>query len=537
MWYKYIFSFLCLIINFNLFCDNSIFVDKSFVDLISDVNSKNKVEKNLLNRKDFFLIVYDDFDLSDLKTFVFQDCFIKKDVKSFLEISNEIHDGKNKYDTKITFSYDGDIPKIINLNNYTLVVFKVELTDKSTKYICCNDCNSIDNEGIFSYVDKIKSITIEHIYKTDSSKKWDNCENLFKGCKNLEEVDFKDHDYDFINIDCMFCDCINLTCIRNIISIFAKSQNIKNCKSLFIGCIKLQFENIGFVGILLPKIFNIFERSPFKTIDLSSCIFSNVESISFSFCENLIEIHLNITSETNNLKDLKNMFYECKSLLILDLSKINVNNVTDFESAFYNCTSLKEINLTGWKFKEDSLKVNLFVSCINLEKIIGLEDIKFSKQDNTGKDYSIFDGFVNLKILDLSTFIFEDCENTFISNCSINTLILPKDRKSAAIFINKCLNNTNSRNKIIFIKYKDYTITDIIEDDDLVSFINNPVKYINNRASIQMEVRLYKEKKKKEEEEKKEKEENNFKDINNKSSENNKCCRCFFICCIRFKKK
>ena len=39
------------------------------------------------------------------------------------------------------------------------------------------------------------------------------------------------------------------------------------------------------------------------------------------------------------------MFFECSSLISLDLSNFNTQNVTDMILMFYNCNSLKKENI------------------------------------------------------------------------------------------------------------------------------------------------------------------------------------------------
>jgi len=42
------------------------------------------------------------------------------------------------------------------------------------------------------------------------------------------------------------------------------------------------------------------------------------------------------------------MFYKCKSLKYLDLSKFNTKKVTDMNNMFSGCTLLKDINVTNF---------------------------------------------------------------------------------------------------------------------------------------------------------------------------------------------
>ena len=43
---------------------------------------------------------------------------------------------------------------------------------------------------------------------------------------------------------------------------------------------------------------------------------------------------------------MKSMFYNCKSLISLDLSKFNTKNIKSMKSMFYNCKSLISLDLS-----------------------------------------------------------------------------------------------------------------------------------------------------------------------------------------------
>ena len=42
------------------------------------------------------------------------------------------------------------------------------------------------------------------------------------------------------------------------------------------------------------------------------------------------------------------MFYNCSSLIELDLSNFNTNNVINMSYIFFDCSSLKELNLSNF---------------------------------------------------------------------------------------------------------------------------------------------------------------------------------------------
>ena len=52
---------------------------------------------------------------------------------------------------------------------------------------------------------------------------------------------------------------------------------------------------------------------------------------------------------TNKVTDMKVMFYECSSLIELNINNFNTNNITDMNGMFYKCSSLNELNLNNFK--------------------------------------------------------------------------------------------------------------------------------------------------------------------------------------------
>ena len=59
---------------------------------------------------------------------------------------------------------------------------------------------------------------------------------------------------------------------------------------------------------------------------------------------------------------MQSMFYECKSLTSLDLSKFNVQNVTTMKFMFYQCSSLAELKLFPVNFR-NGVDISLIFSC------------------------------------------------------------------------------------------------------------------------------------------------------------------------------
>ena len=64
------------------------------------------------------------------------------------------------------------------------------------------------------------------------------------------------------------------------------------------------------------------------------------------------------------------MFYNCKSLNVINLANLNVSNVTSVNSLFYNCHELSRVILSGWSLDSIELTENMFCNCSDLFTII-----------------------------------------------------------------------------------------------------------------------------------------------------------------------
>ena len=64
----------------------------------------------------------------------------------------------------------------------------------------------------------------------------------------------------------------------------------------------------------------------------------------FYDCNSLISLDLS-NFNTQNVTNMRRMFCECNSLISLDLSNFNTQNVTNMYNIFYDCNSIKKENI------------------------------------------------------------------------------------------------------------------------------------------------------------------------------------------------
>ena len=119
----------------------------------------------------------------------------------------------------------------------------------------------------------------------------------------------------------------------------------------------------------------------------------NVKDMSnmFYICSGLISLdvtHFN----TENVKDMSNMFYGCSGLISLDVTHFNTGNVTSMRNMFYSCSSLTSLDVTNFNTANVTDMSNMFSNCRNLTTIYVSDKFVINN-----KNYSLFFGCEKLK--------------------------------------------------------------------------------------------------------------------------------------------
>ena len=257
------------------------------------------------------------------------------------------------------------------------------------------------------------------------SKKLKNCSYMFRGCRNITNIDLSSFDSsDVTDMSYMLSECFNLKEINlnnlnvnNVIDmnhIFDKcqnlekiefpqsfnTQNVKNMSFMFHWCYNLSEINFSssFINNKLVNIRGLFAKcQKLKYLDLTNFNTKEVQDMSYMFdnCINLEEIKMNpfTSSKVTNMGHMFNkcfllkninltsfkgehvkcmsfMFNDCKQLIDVDLSKLNNDNEINMINMFDGCSNLKKINLSSYKIKSKSNIEKMFDNLLNLEQII-----------------------------------------------------------------------------------------------------------------------------------------------------------------------
>ena len=128
----------------------------------------------------------------------------------------------------------------------------------------------------------------------------------------------------------------------------------------------------------------------------------------FGSCKKLRNIEGIEFLNTEKVKDMRGMFYECICLENLDLSKFDTKNVTNMRNMFYNCQKLKTLDLSSFETDMVTNMESMFYNCILLNTL------KLTNKFNTQKVEdmcSMFNSCKELKTINLSGFDTQNVEN------------------------------------------------------------------------------------------------------------------------------
>ena len=101
-----------------------------------------------------------------------------------------------------------------------------------------------------------------------------------------------------------------------------------------------------------------------------------------------------------NATSCRCMFYNCKNLTSLDLSRLDTSGVTDMRCMFRDCINLTAIDLCNFDTSNVTSMVEMFYGC---RKLITLDLSSFDTSKVTAM-HSMFSRCCNLKHLDISSF-------------------------------------------------------------------------------------------------------------------------------------
>ena len=97
------------------------------------------------------------------------------------------------------------------------------------------------------------------------------------------------------------------------------------------------------------------------------------------------------------LLNTSNMFFNCKTLLTLDLSNFDSSYVKNMGSMFYGCRNLQKINLSNFKTDKVTYMSNMFAYCISLTEL-DLSSFNTINVTNMGNMFQDCSSLISLNI-------------------------------------------------------------------------------------------------------------------------------------------
>ena len=202
-----------------------------------------------------------------------------------------------------------------------------------------------------------------------------------------------------------------------------KFHNKKELKEYLKSEIEKQGENVVIrdLDVSLIEDFNYLFygiANGVKTLDLSGWKTSNVKNMSdmFSNCKNITSLDLS-DWDTSNVENMWNMFNYCESLKSLDLSGWDTSNVNNMWSMFNECKNLKSLDISGWDTSNVNNMTRMFNYCESLKSL----DISGWDTANVEGMNQMFARCKSLESLDLSgwdtsnvkdmRWMFSECES------------------------------------------------------------------------------------------------------------------------------
>ncbi len=153
------------------------------------------------------------------------------------------------------------------------------------------------------------------------------------------------------------------------------------------------------------------------SIDLTGCNLNNLNDVSNMFygCSSLksVKFDQNAFSKFENISEL---FSECTSLEEFDFSSYDMRNIKNMSRIFNSCTNLKTVSFENCQFNEIINIDALFDSCLNLNKI-NFKNVHMKNIENLS---GICANLINLEEVDFENSVFDEVSSMkgFFENCA-----------------------------------------------------------------------------------------------------------------------
>ena len=199
--------------------------------------------------------------------------------------------------------------------------------------------------------------------------------------------------------------------------VYLNNKRITNNNNYVVSEIEPFTLKVIFKDSLVDMSYMFYNCSSLISLNLLNFNTNNVKDMSYMFynCSSLINLDLSYF-DTNNVENMKYMFCNCSSLTNLNLSNFNNNNVIKMSYMFSNCSSLTSLNLTNFYTNNVVNMSYMFHCCYKLNNL----DLSYFNTNNVIDMSYMFYNCSSLINLDLSYFDTNNVSNMsyMFYNCS-----------------------------------------------------------------------------------------------------------------------
>ena len=241
-----------------------------------------------------------------------------------------------------------------------------------------------------------------------------------------------------------------------------------NCEKLkaIIGIKNLKTDNVTTMD------FMFYNCSSLINLDVSNFNTVKVTSMNdmFEGCHSLTRLDLS-NFNTSNVTDMERMFYGCSSLTNLYLSNFNTSNVTDMRRMFTGCSSLTSIDVSNFNTVKVTSMDGMFSQCSSLTCI----DVSNFNTSNVTDMSSMFNECHSLTRLDLSNFnttIVTDMFRMFYRCSSLTNLYLSNFNTANVTNMSAMFSLCSSLTSLDLSNFNTANVTKMGNDGDYGMFSN-----------------------------------------------------------------
>ena len=167
----------------------------------------------------------------------------------------------------------------------------------------------------------------------------------------------------------------------------------------------------------------------------------------------------------NYLTNTNYMFFDCKSLININLSNFNTQNVTNMGDMFSNCESLTNINFSNFNTQNVTNMCFMFYYCSSLTNI-NLYDFDTSKVNDMSRMFSYCTSLTNINLPNFNTQNVTNMSHMFDCCTSIKDINLSSFDTQNVINMKKMFSNCTS---LISINLSNFSTQNLINVNDIFS--------------------------------------------------------------------